>query len=571
MRRSIGLLEAIPLLGLVLAYLILKCYSLHPTVTDDWIYAYLARRMGEGAWPYRDYFFAHPPVHLLVIVPIMKIFGFSITAVRVIPALASLASGFFLWALIRRDGGRVAGWIGMASFLFAYDVLRSSSHVTGANLSLVFLLGGTLALRNTRWITAGILLGLASLVALYTIPVIGILLLLTAYLRKPGWRRSWIAFGVLFLGLQLLVALPAPGNYLDQVYLYHQMKKKNIRRTEETIYRAAANHEIPASALPIAVGGFIALGGIGWRGRSRNEKKKLKHSSAQQKPKHHGILNPEGLNGHRVSKSLAAVFLVALAQLLFFLRLPEVYAYYLLIPYAILAAALGLGIAAWWEVMKGLISWKDGSKPGKKIRFHLPADRLPMVLMGILVTVGGLTLIKIIRPTAEGNHADGRTIEYKWRASVLPSFLDNAVHKYIWADQRIVGQKASVARLYLWHEARGLEYLDEISTELRRRIPEDACLIGDSMLAPLVALAAGRRIIDDEADTNTKRFRSGAESMDRFISRIDRESLQAIVFMEGVFLDSFPAFRAWREKNFVVAGVWDEGPGRKMTLAVRGG
>ena len=62
MKRLDNLLEAILLLVPVLLYVILKNYSLHPTVTDDWIYAYLADRMGEGAWPYRDFFFAHPPV-----------------------------------------------------------------------------------------------------------------------------------------------------------------------------------------------------------------------------------------------------------------------------------------------------------------------------------------------------------------------------------------------------------------------------------------------------------------------------------------------------------------------------
>ncbi len=135
-----GFAEAAAVLLLLALYAAMKTYCVRPTMTDDWIYAYLARRIGEGAWPYQDFFFAHPPMHLLAMVPFLKLFGETIVTIRLMPALATLLSGIFLWRIVRRDHGAVAGVLALAVFLTALDVIRASTHVTGTNLSLAALI-----------------------------------------------------------------------------------------------------------------------------------------------------------------------------------------------------------------------------------------------------------------------------------------------------------------------------------------------------------------------------------------------------------------------------------------------
>src|SRR5580698_626510 len=60
--------RAVPTLGLVALvtfYVALKSYQLNLSDSDENIYFYMALRTAFGGLlPYRDYFFAHPPLHL---------------------------------------------------------------------------------------------------------------------------------------------------------------------------------------------------------------------------------------------------------------------------------------------------------------------------------------------------------------------------------------------------------------------------------------------------------------------------------------------------------------------------
>ena len=50
---------------LLLPFLVLKSYGLNYAVSDENIYFYDAWLMTQGSFPYRDFFFAHPLLHLL--------------------------------------------------------------------------------------------------------------------------------------------------------------------------------------------------------------------------------------------------------------------------------------------------------------------------------------------------------------------------------------------------------------------------------------------------------------------------------------------------------------------------
>ncbi len=66
--------------GLLLAvgwFLLIKSYCFHWQVSDENIYYYMAwAAVDHGALPYRDFFFAHPPLHLLPGIAAFALFGF---------------------------------------------------------------------------------------------------------------------------------------------------------------------------------------------------------------------------------------------------------------------------------------------------------------------------------------------------------------------------------------------------------------------------------------------------------------------------------------------------------------
>jgi hypothetical protein len=541
-----------------LGFLALKVYSLHPTLTDDWIYAYLAGRVGEGSWPHRDFFFAHPPVHLLALALVLKITGFSVLAVRLVPALAAAASGLFIWAVARRHGGRLGAFAGWTVFLFSYDVLRSSSHITGANLSLAFLAAGAWFCLDRRWIRGGALLALASLTALYTLPVIGGILGLLALRRPAGWRRAVSGFAAVFIGLQVAVALPAPGEYVDQVYLYHRDKPEQALENAQTWSRAAAHQPAMAMALPVAAGASLALWlaktkrvpGTGGGRRRRRPAERTGAAGARPAETDRPLLDLMG----------AGALLVAV-QLVFLLRLPELYTYYLQLLYGLLSLLLGLGVSGWVRAVARIVRVRrDGSGL---------TERVQGLIAGVLVTAAAAGLTEMWRPEPSDIYPVGRRVRYTWRDSPFPAAVDRWVRTWIWKDVRVTGEYVFSATRYLWHESRGLDRVEAVAEEIRRSTAEGDRILGDSMLAPLVALTSGRRLVNDEADTNTKRFTTGMETMDQFIRRMDGEDLAALVFMEGRFLDRFDGFQSWRAGAFPSVTRWEEGEEGILVLARR--
>ena len=49
---------------------------------DENVYYYMGRLVSEGKMPYRDFFFAHPPLQIYLIALVYKAFGFSIAALK---------------------------------------------------------------------------------------------------------------------------------------------------------------------------------------------------------------------------------------------------------------------------------------------------------------------------------------------------------------------------------------------------------------------------------------------------------------------------------------------------------
>lgn len=207
-----------------LFYVVFKTYAMWLRAGDEHIYFAMAQDVAHGAIPYRDFFFAHPPVHLLVPALLFRIFGFSYGLAFWIAPLACLAAGLALWRLVRRFAPGWAAVLAFVLFLFGRTVLQSSSHLTGVNIGLMFLLWGAERLSAERPRTGGVLLALSVMTGLYFLPAALGILACFALLRP---RPSLAALGLfLLVGLALVVLfdLASRGQFLEQVIWYHRAK-----------------------------------------------------------------------------------------------------------------------------------------------------------------------------------------------------------------------------------------------------------------------------------------------------------------------------------------------------------
>jgi hypothetical protein len=133
-----SILSAVGLSAVFLLYTLLKLYSLNFVNGDEHMYFYMSLLVSKGKWPYRDFFFSHPPLQLYIMGALYKAFGYSLALSKAVPSVAAMVSGVHVYLIGKRLVGRLEGVLGTALFLFTFDVLRGSSHFTGANCALAF-------------------------------------------------------------------------------------------------------------------------------------------------------------------------------------------------------------------------------------------------------------------------------------------------------------------------------------------------------------------------------------------------------------------------------------------------
>ena len=208
----------------IAAFCVVKILSVDYTLADDNLYLYLADRMADGLLPYRDFFHAHPPLHL---VPGALLFavtgGFSLGVGKAIPIVASALAGFFLYRGSRRMG-ELDGVLACVLFLFAFDPLRIASHYVGASLAAMWIALAFERLSARQAVHAGLAFALGALTLLNVAPAgigVGLVYLL---LDRSGAVRFGAAGLAFFAAAALLCVAIVGGAFFEQVVLYHFAK-----------------------------------------------------------------------------------------------------------------------------------------------------------------------------------------------------------------------------------------------------------------------------------------------------------------------------------------------------------
>jgi hypothetical protein len=175
------------LIAVLLVFALLKLYSLNFVNGDEHMYFAMSLLVSKGKWPYRDFFFSHPPLQLYIAGALFKIFGYSLALAKAIPSVAAMVSGLYVYLIGRRLVGRLEGVLATFLFLFTFDVLRGSSHFTGANCALAFGLIAAFEAIAGRPIRAGIAFALGTFIGVYIAPLALMLAVLIAF---RSWRES---------------------------------------------------------------------------------------------------------------------------------------------------------------------------------------------------------------------------------------------------------------------------------------------------------------------------------------------------------------------------------------------
>jgi hypothetical protein len=186
---------------------------IYPFGRDQGIHAFIADAMLSGKVVYRDVFNIKPPLTTVVHAMALVLFGHSMTAIRVLDLLWTLATALVLYTFaVRVFRSR---WIGAAAgFLYSLFYYRLGYWETAqtdgwlnlpvAGALVFFILAHEREDRRARllWLASGLCCGLAILLK-YTISALPFLLALMLLLKHRGDLRravasvAWLMLGVL--------------------------------------------------------------------------------------------------------------------------------------------------------------------------------------------------------------------------------------------------------------------------------------------------------------------------------------------------------------------------------------
>lgn len=544
---------------LALFYLSLKSFCFHWQVGDENIYFYMAwATVDHGALPYGDFFFAHPPLHILPGMAVFGLLGFGPVSVRLIPIGATLVGAFFLFRLARARIGNIGAAATVFLYLTAFSLIRASTHWTGINLAVMWSVLGLWALHRKRPATAGVFLAAGVCTGNYVMPgaiMMGMLAFLDS--RRAGLRYL-LGFAVPWASIQALGLALGGTAYLKAVYAYHLLKPQAAGASYKMSVRVFGDNF--ALFLGVLLGPLMAAldGFLGRASGKRPERQEL----------------VQGQDGSWLRRFFAwwRVRLVetgpaglarvgalwALGYVLFIAMLPRVFPFYFLLMFPGMALAGGYAIECWVRNSGNLVA---GAKERGKYFWEAAA-----ILIMLLVAVGMGYFVRVpIQRTLLPRYTRSHDKPMKWSDGRLPGFVNRAFRSCCFDDVAMAYTSYGTIQEILYHESRYFEKAEELAGYVREHSNPDQSIFGDSSTAGLVALLSGRRLAADFADTNVMRFRSGVTLAEDAIGKIDTPKL-ALVLASGSLrrgpdgserprfghFASLPGFWRWMNEKFQV-------------------
>jgi len=213
----------------VILFIILHLLMLSPSISDENTYFYMGNLIANGFTPYKDFFYAHPPLNILIIALLIKLFGLNLVVLKFVPIITTALSAIFIYLLLKTANSRLSGIIAVILFLFSYGTLRVSTYLTGIDISVLFLMIGLYFLfrekkRKRLYLVSGILLAIAALSALFSLVAAFIILVILSLKNKRNAIYSLIGFLSIFLTVNLILILLYGQSYITSVIKYHFLK-----------------------------------------------------------------------------------------------------------------------------------------------------------------------------------------------------------------------------------------------------------------------------------------------------------------------------------------------------------
>ena len=260
-------MKKIFLSGLAVLFIVLKFAFIFSGigVDDESLYSIMARLVSQGLVPYRDFFFAHPPLALYANAVILKLSGFGFAQSRILPFVCSVV---FLFAFLRLFENNSEKIKALALLFTSMFFVQTSEFMFYSAMTAFSFLAVNFYLKK-NYFTAGFFIGLSFLSRVFAFVPLLALLFLNFKNRKNFLK---ILSGFLAVVIPVCIIFEAvSGNFIYSVFLYHSTKPLLLNE----IFLQSFFVVFLVRYLPFLVLGFPVLAGniAGWK--KLDEKQKL--------------------------------------------------------------------------------------------------------------------------------------------------------------------------------------------------------------------------------------------------------------------------------------------------------
>jgi hypothetical protein len=549
------------------AFAVLKAYSLNFVMGDEHMYFYMSLLVSRGKWPYRDFFFSHPPLQLYLMGGLYKLLGYSLALSKAVPSIAAMVSGLHVYLIGKRLVGRWEGVLATVLFLFTFDVLRGSSHFTGANCALAFGLAATYQALAWRPILAGALFAIGTFIGVYIAPLA---LMLAVLLAFRSWKES----------LRLLIAFAAASGFVCAIFVgvagfhpvWYQIFGYNLNKIAFRYSWYAKFRNVAFLNSPAMIG-FVP--GIVWaastwlvRGRGRG------------KAKLPGRIGRFGAwlnlwSGDRVAATVLFATFVC-GYFYFYSTRVDYYSYYfmLIMPWmGLLTATVALDVPRFIRERRAPAETDVPFASRAERRRRQLATRKentsknagrPAKVLWPLVVCG--VVFALVLAYRQGIQSD-RQVEmgedasqYTWRDSrYLPEFVNDLVRAVFWSPASDPSHPPNAITYYLQHESMHAASIDTFVRAVRAECRPGERIFGEYSLGPFAAALGPCVLGANLADTNPHRFKVYESSPEDWVRALEADHLAVAIVVPGSAMMKERVLREYLTSTFPrIVATWDD-------------
>lgn len=221
------------LIIIILLSILVRIPFLNPSFSDENFYFNAGKIISEGKIPYKDFFFAHPPLQIYLYALIFKIFGVSLFIGKLFPLILSSLSVFLVFKIVDRLYNTKTGFLASLIFLIMPGFIAFSSMGYGMWESIFFILLSTyfIVKNNPKIAAISLVIGLF---LRYLVIVYLPFLIFFMYVKKLKFKKFLATFLLSSMILGVLMVLIFNWNFIDQTIIF-QISSKVITNAPEKL------------------------------------------------------------------------------------------------------------------------------------------------------------------------------------------------------------------------------------------------------------------------------------------------------------------------------------------------